>query len=102
MGVAVGLRVPTQNQALQNQKSFLLSQLGKPKPEVQVPQLPGKGGGECEKPRLTDGSGLELRGHVGILWLGEPGFPIPLLPPPGPRDPHLWDTTKSVSEKHQV
>lgn len=102
MGVAVGLRAPTQNQALQSRKSLLLSQLGKPKPEVQVPQLPGKGGGKCEKPCLTDGSGLELRDHVGILWLGEPGCPTPLLPPPGPRDPHLWDTTKSVSEKHQV
>lgn len=37
-----------------------------------------------------------------ILRLCEPGCPTPLLPPPGPRDPHLWDITKSVSEKHQV
>ena len=102
----MGLRAPTQNQALRRQKSLLLPQPGKPKPEVQVPQLPGKsggaGGGECEKPHLTNGSGLELRGHVEILRLCEPGCPTPLLPPPGPRDPHLWDITKSVSEKHQV
>ena len=56
VGLAGERRLPTQNQALQSRKSILLSQLGKPKPEVQVTRLPARSWGECEDPRLTDGS----------------------------------------------
>lgn len=56
VGLAGERRLPTQSRALQNRKSLLLSQPGKPKPEVQVTRLPARSWGECEDLRLTDGS----------------------------------------------